>query len=115
MLKTVLEIFALCLAQGFSGMFFNDTAAVRGKLNAIGRFVPEVMRGATAQDDNLLFPEAYPGSRAHKPAFSSLRRFDGLDWLLWLTPLLVVGLLYYFYDLRLDTLLHALTEGSRMP
>jgi type VI secretion system protein ImpK len=115
MLKSVLEIFALCLAQGFTGMYFNDAAIIRDKLNAIGRFVPEVTSGLNARDGSLLFPAAYPASPARRPAFGNLRRFDGLDWLLWLTPLLAVGLLYYFYDMRLDTLLSVLTEGSRMP
>ncbi|MDR2801393.1 MAG: DotU family type IV/VI secretion system protein [Desulfovibrio sp.] len=115
MLKTVLEIFALCLAQGFSGMFFDDSAAIRAKLDAIGHFVPEVRRGMAARDADLLFPAAYPASPAAKPLFGSLRCFDGLDWLLWLTPILVVGFLYYFYDMHLNALLDALTQGSRMP
>jgi type VI secretion system protein ImpK len=115
MLNTVLEIFALCLTQGFSGMLFNDTAAIRDKLNAISRFVPEILDGLKAKDDSLFFPAAYPDAPARKPPFGNLRRFDGLDWLLWLTPLFVVGLLYYFYDMRLNALLNALTGGSRMP
>jgi type VI secretion system protein ImpK len=115
MLATVLEIFAVCLSLGFTGMLFHDRAAIRDKLSAIGRFVPPVLRGLTAGGNTLLFPAAYPALTPRKGLLTPLRRFDGLDWLLWLAPLLLAGLLYYFYDTRLDALLHALTGGGLTP
>jgi type VI secretion system protein ImpK len=111
-LETVLEIFAVCLSLGFTGMFFHDRAAIRDKLSAIGRFVPPVLRGLTAGETARLFPAAYPPSPSRKGLLTPLRRFDGLDWLLWLSPLLITGLLYYFYDTRLDEILHSLIGGA---
>ncbi|MDR2075873.1 MAG: DotU family type IV/VI secretion system protein [Desulfovibrio sp.] len=110
MLGIVLEVFALCLSRGFTGMYFNDAAAREGKLAAIARFVPAVANGVG--ENQRLFPAAYPASPARKNPLNRLRRFDGLDWLLWLIPPLVTGLLYLVYDLRLDALLTLFTEGS---
>jgi type VI secretion system protein ImpK len=114
MLRAVLEIFAICLTRGFTGMFFNDRAAIRDRLTAIGRFVPELARALAAEDAARLFPAAYPDAPSRRNPLNRLRRFDGLDWLLWLAPPLVVAGLSYVYKARLDALLGALAEG-RVP
>ncbi|MDR1777095.1 MAG: DotU family type IV/VI secretion system protein [Desulfovibrio sp.] len=117
-LKSVLEVFALCLARGFTGMLFDDEAAIRAKLLKIGNFVPAVMRGLTIADGAPLFPEAYPETPSRKAPLNLMRRYDALDWLLWLAPLLATGILYFVYDTRLNTLLDALktlAEGSIPP
>ncbi|MDR2801271.1 MAG: DotU family type IV/VI secretion system protein, partial [Desulfovibrio sp.] len=111
MLRTVLEIFALCLSQGFTGMLFNDRAAIRGKLAAISRFIPTLAQTPAEGQAARLFPEAYPAAPARRNPLNSLRRFDRLDWLLWLAPLLVTAILYHMFNTRLDALLDALTEG----
>jgi type VI protein secretion system component VasF len=114
MLRTVLEIFALCLAQGFSGMYFSDAKAISDKLTAISRFVPELALSLATKNSPRLFPEAYPEAPASRNPLNRLRSFDWLDWLLWLTPPLLIGLLYHLYDERLQALLEALT-GSQRP
>ncbi|MDR2055481.1 MAG: DotU family type IV/VI secretion system protein [Desulfovibrio sp.] len=112
-LAAVLEVFALCLSQGFTGMLFDDAAAIRERLDKIGRFVPSVGHGLNARDGARLFPAAYPRAPARKDPLNRLRRFDALDWLLWIAPPAAVAALYYVYNLRLDALYDALT--GRIP
>jgi type VI secretion system protein ImpK len=114
-LTAVLEVFALCLSQGFTGMLFNDEAAIRARLDKIGQFVPVVRHGLNAQDGARLFPAAYPQAPARKDPLNRLRRFDAFDWLLWLVPPLAVAALYHAYNLRLDALYNALVGGDPLP
>jgi type VI secretion system protein ImpK len=114
-LTTVLEVFALCLSQGFTGMFFNDEAAIREKLAKIGEFAPTVRHGLGTLDGARLFPAAYAQDPARKDPLNRLRRFDSLDWLLWIVPPLAVAMLYYVYNLRLDALSDTLTGGIPLP
>lgn len=114
-LTAVLEVFALCLSQGFTGMFFDDDAAIWKRLAKIGQFVPAVGRGLNAQDGARLFSAAYPQVPARKDPLNRLRRFDALDWLLWVMPPLAAAVLYHVYNLRLDALYNALTGGGTPP
>jgi type VI secretion system protein ImpK len=114
-LAAVLEVFALCLSQGFTGMLFNDEAAIRARLDKIGQFVPVVRHGLNALDGARLFPAAYPRAPARKDPLNRLRRFDALDWLLWIVPPLAVAVLYHVYDLRLDAFYNALAGGVPLP
>jgi hypothetical protein len=114
-LKTVLEIFALCLVQGFTGMLFDDAAAINAKLAKIGRFVPLLGLGRERKPGAEFFPLVRADAAARKNSFAGLLRHDFLDWLLWLTPPLAAGLIYYLYDLRLNALLEAFTKGNGLP
>jgi type VI secretion system protein ImpK len=114
-LRAVLEIFALCLAQGFTGMYFHDEGAVRRRLDRIGNIVPAVAGIRESGDGRPLFPAAYPTNAPRRKTFDLLRRFDLLDWLLWLTPPATTAILYHLCDARLDNLLNALLQGSKLP
>jgi hypothetical protein len=114
-LKTVLEIFALCLVQGFTGMLFDDDAAINAKLAKIGRFVPLLGLGRELKPGAEFFPVVRADAAARKNSFAGLLRHDFLDWLLWLTPPLAAGLMYYLYDSRLNALLEAFTKGNGLP
>jgi hypothetical protein len=114
-MQTVLEIFALCLAQGFTGRLFGNAAAITGKLLKIGRFVPPLKLGQELETGAAIFPADRTAAPLRKNSFAGLRRYDLLDFLLWLTPPLVTGLTYYLYDSRLNLLLEAFTKGNGLP
>ncbi|MDR1241856.1 MAG: DotU family type IV/VI secretion system protein [Deltaproteobacteria bacterium] len=114
-LQTVLEIFALCLTQGFTGRLFGNAAAITEKLVKIGRFVPPLKLGQELETSAEGFPAARTAASLRKNSFAGLRRYDFLDVLLWLTPPLVTGLAYYLYDSRLNLLLEAFTKGNGLP
>jgi type VI protein secretion system component VasF len=112
-LSAVLEVFALCLAQGFTGMFYDNPGAIRERLDKIGRFVPAVNRRA----EPIFFA---PAEKVEKPralwnGAGLIRRFDLLDLLLWIIPPVVTLLLYYLCRTRLDRLLQAFLQGSALP
>ncbi|MCL1916659.1 MAG: DotU family type IV/VI secretion system protein [Desulfovibrionaceae bacterium] len=111
-LCAVLEIYALCLAQGFTGMFYDDPEAVRNRLDKIGRFVPAVHRRAAP-----FFFEPAEKAEARKPLWSRadlIRRFDPLDLALWSVPPVLTLLLYYVCQTRLDRLLRIFLQGSAL-
>ncbi|MDR0826965.1 MAG: DotU family type IV/VI secretion system protein [Desulfovibrio sp.] len=110
-LAATLEVFALCLMHGFTGMYFQDNQPLRNRLERIARIVPSVGLGlAPLEQHSGLFVDA------HKPAprrrLNMLRRIDVLDCLLWLAPPLVVALLYNLCETRLNLLLNALSQGG---
>ncbi len=112
-LCAVLEIFALCLAQGFTGMFYNDPAAIRERLEAIGHFVPAVRHRA---DPFFFSPvETVVKRGTWRKTIDLLRRFDLLDWLLWIVPPAVTALLYLFCETRLDQLLQPFLQAGALP
>ena len=105
-LGAVLEMFALCLAQGFTGMYYNKPAVITERLNAIGRFVPAV---GHRSEPFVLIPAEATGERTSlrpplRRVLDLFRRFDPLDWLLWLIPPLLTLLLYRVCETRLDQL-----------
>jgi type VI protein secretion system component VasF len=110
-LEQLLEIFALCLAQGFTGMYFHDPNTVRSYLRKIGQLVPSVDAGKPAADDSLFFPA---GVKPCAPS-SLLLRFDLLDWLLWLAPLGTTAAIHYLCGNRLDDMLAGLLQRSALP
>jgi type VI protein secretion system component VasF len=109
-LLAALEIFALCLAQGFSGMLYGDPAAIRGKLDKIGRFVPAV----AGRGEPFLFVPAGKAEKrgALRRTADLFRRFDLLDWALWIAPPVLTGLFYRACEIRLDQILQPLLQGS---
>ena len=112
-LHAILEIFALCLAQGFTGMFYDDPKAIRDRLDKIGRFVPAVNRRAAPF---FFAPADKTGKRRPMRHGADLvRRFDLLDLGLWLVPPVLTLLLYYVCQIRLDRLLHTFLQGSTLP
>ncbi|MDR1686147.1 MAG: DotU family type IV/VI secretion system protein [Desulfovibrio sp.] len=109
--EQLLEIFALCLAQGFTGMYFHDPDTVRSYLRKIGQLAPSVGTGAPSGDKALFSP----AGAAPRASSSLLLRFDLLDWLLWLTPLGITAAIYYLCGSRLDDMLAGLLQRSTLP
>jgi type VI protein secretion system component VasF len=110
-LEQLLEIFALCLAQGFTGMYFHDPNTVRSYLRKIGQLVPSVDAGKPSADDSLFSPA---GVKPRAPS-SLLLRFDLLDWLLWLAPLGITAAIHHLCGNRLDDMLAGLLQRSTLP
>lgn len=109
--RAVLEVFALCLAQGFTGMFYGDPSAIRDRLERIGRLVPAVAR----RDASFPLPVEKKRERRPLRAVADLfRRFDPLDWLLWLIPPALTALFYLACETRLDELLEPFLQGSAL-
>ncbi|MDR3176377.1 MAG: DotU family type IV/VI secretion system protein [Desulfovibrio sp.] len=109
-LHAVLEIFALCLAQGFTGMCYGNPEAVRERLDKIGHFVPAVRHRAEP-------PFLAPAGKAEEQgllrrAADMFRRFDTLDWILWIIPPVLTALLYRVCEMRLDQLLQPFLQGN---
>jgi type VI protein secretion system component VasF len=112
-LHATLEIFALCLAQGFTGMFYGDPAAVCGKLDAIGRFIPAVARRA---EPFFLVTAGEAKTRGPlRRVADLLLRFDLLDWALWIAPPVLTALFYRACETRLDRLLQPFLQGGGLP
>lgn len=109
-LHAVLEIFALCLAQGFTGMFYDSPAAIQDRLDKIGRFVPAV--GRRAEPFFLARPAKTEERKPLRRITDLFRRFDPLDWGLWLVPPVLTALLYYVCETRLDRMLEPLLSGG---
>ena len=107
-LRAVLEIFALCLAHGFTGMLYGDQAAVRGKLEQIGRFIP----GLTAEAPFFVPDEKAKELKPLRKATAIFRRFDPLDLMLWLIPPALTALFYRACEERLDQLLQSFLRGG---
>lgn len=112
-LYPVLEIFALCLAQGFTGMFYNNREAIQSRLDAIGRFVPAVKRRAEPFSFSPAGNVEKQGSL--RRATDLIRRFDLLDVALWILPPALTALLYVICKTRLDELLQAFLHGNALP
>jgi hypothetical protein len=108
-LYAVLEIFALCLARGFTGMFYGDPAAARDKLEQIGRFIPAV---DPAEPFFFVPVEKAEERRPLRTATDLIRRFDPLDLALWLVPLALTALFYRACGTRLDQLLKYFLQSS---
>jgi type VI protein secretion system component VasF len=106
-LEATLEIFALCLAQGFTGMLYDDVPALNAKLDSLGRFVPEL---AARRAPPLLAPIGKSGRP--KRARNALSRFDLLDAFLWITPVVLTALLYLLCQSRLDAALRPFLQGG---
>ncbi|MDR2669770.1 MAG: DotU family type IV/VI secretion system protein [Desulfovibrio sp.] len=107
----LLEIFALCLAQGFTGMYFHDPDTVSSYLRKIGQTAPSVSTGRPPADNSLFFP----ASGAPRTPASLLQRFDLLDWLLWLAPLGITAAIHHLCGSRLDGMLTGLLQRSTLP
>ena len=111
-LHAVLEIFALCLAQGFTGMLYDRPEGIRDRLNTIGRFVPAVRNRA---EPLFLTPPAKSGKQSSLRRVSGLlQRFDLLDWVLWIVPPVLTALLYHIFKAQLDQLLQPFLQGSAL-
>jgi type VI secretion system protein ImpK len=110
-LENLLEIFALCLAQGFTGMYFNDPDTVRSYLRKIGERIPSVGASRPQMDNALSFPVA----GAPRAPSSLLLRFDLLDWMLWLAPLGITAAIHHLCGSRLDGMLTGLLQRSTLP
>lgn len=108
--RDVLEVFAMCLAQGFTGMHFLDERAISLRLARIGAIVPAVV--SIRDKGTPLFPAAYPDHSGRHAPLETMRRFDGTDWMLWLLPPLVTGLVYLACTTHLDAVLNALVQGG---
>jgi type VI protein secretion system component VasF len=106
-LEATLEIFALCLAQGFTGMLYDDVPALNAKLDRLARFVPAL---AARQAPPSLSPT---GKSQHAGrARNALRRFDLLDVFFWIAPIALTALLYLLCQTRLDEALRPFLQGG---
>lgn len=117
-LTAALEVFALCLSQGFTGMHFQNPAAVRQKLRALARLLPdleEMLSANERENGRPLFFAARPEGAAPRRRDLFRLRFDALDWLLWLLPPLVLAVLYHVYASRLDALVEIIFAGKIAP
>jgi Uncharacterized protein conserved in bacteria len=112
-LCATLEVFALCLAQGFTGMLYATPAAIREQLERIGRFVPSV----SGCPEPFFCPPDHPVKepRSLGRASNLFRRFDLLDWTLWLIPPALTMLLFYVCDDRLDQMIQPFLQGGTLP
>ena len=112
-LRACLELFALCLAQGFAGMYYAEPAKISAKLRAIGDYAPSV---ATQGKFFSLAPLQEPHELPSRPKASKfLMRFDLLDVLLWVLPPALTLILYTLCSHRLDQLILPILYGGPQP
>ena len=112
-LRACLELFALCLAQGFTGMYYAEPAKISAKLRAIGAYVPSV---ATQDEFFSLAPPQQSHELPSRPKASNLvMRFDLLDVLLWAVPPALTLILYTLCSHRLDQIILPILHGGPQP
>ena len=109
-LTGTLEVFALCLAQGFTGMYFHNLPAIRERLRAIARLTPE-LRDAAWDEGQTLF-SVIPAEAPRRKRNTFFLRFDLLDCLLWLAPPAVLAVLFQVYSSRLTALVDLIFKGK---
>lgn len=108
-LHAVLEIYALCLAQGFTGMLYGNPAAIQEKLDRIGHFILAVKQ----RGEPFFTPPPPPKDHnAGRHLSDIIGRFDLLDCLLWLIPPLVTIVVYKLLESRINTLLQPFLQGG---
>ena len=112
-LHATLEIFALCLAQGFTGMYYGDPVVIQQKLQALGKHVPAVARCR----EPFFSVEPVPVNEKNSLARTSgsWKRFDLLDLLLWTIPPALTIFLYHLCSSRLDQLILPFLQGGPHP
>ncbi len=93
--KEVLEVFALCLALGYSGMYFSDPD--RGRLERLRKDCVARILGRQEESVAAAFPQAYGSAVAPKGCKGFGRVFDPMAIVFALLPLFVVAGMYFAY------------------
>jgi type VI protein secretion system component VasF len=106
-LTATLEVFALCLAQGYTGMNYADIPALKATLENTRRALPDMA------DPLALDPLAANGKGVHRQhrVRNAMLRFDMLDVVLWVAPFVLTAVLYMFCRSRLDQALRPFLQG----
>ena len=112
-LHTALEIFALCLAQGFTGMYYGNQATIQQKLQALGKLVPAVAR--CREPFFAVEPVQIKEKSSLARTTGHWKRFDLLDLLLWTIPPALTIFLYHLCSSRLDQLILPFLHGGPQP
>ncbi|MFW5899578.1 MAG: DotU family type IV/VI secretion system protein [Desulfovermiculus sp.] len=104
----VVEVYAACLALGFTGRYFQDTA--RQELEAIKNRCLHSLSGA---DPTRTLGQLFPG--AYAPSAEKHRRWHGIlsPGLAALTavPLITLAVMYLLYDSMLADMMHRLMSA----
>ncbi len=108
-LIAVLEVYALCLNQGFEGMYYNQPEVIESYLQKIGMVVPTVNHNLHRMF--FFVPQKTAEKRKPKKYKKLLKKFDVLDYILWLIPAVGVIVFYFILDQRLDSLLSTFLQG----
>ena len=94
-------------------MAVQSSRPLDGRTVLVRQIVPAVGRHA---DPFFQPPETRPRPKSLLRRLSDLfRRFDILDWLLWIIPPLLTLLLYRICETQLDRLIQPLLQGSLLP
>lgn len=93
--KEVLEVFALCLALGYTGMYFSD--ADRSRLERLRKHCVARILGRQEEGGGAFFPQAYGSGAPPKERKGFGRVFDPMAIVFALLPLLVVAGMYFAY------------------
>lgn len=91
----VLEVFALCLALGYTGMYFSE--ADRGRLDQLRQDCVLRVVGKQASGVLSAFPQAYGSPKNLQHAAGHGRVFDPLEIVFALLPLLILTGIYFAY------------------
>ncbi len=111
-MQTCLTVFALCLAQGFTGMYYNNPQEIQTRYNALALFIPAI---STNQEYTLqpITPERLTkGKKVLRTQSNFFKRFDLLDVFFWCIPVVCTALFYILCKYRLDLLLVAFLQGN---
>ena len=112
-LQATLEVFALCLAQGFTGMYYGEPEKIHQTIQNIGKHVPSV---ASCEQPFFFVPQVQVREKGSLSRVSGAwNRFDLLDLLLWSTPPALTILLYHICNARLDQLILPFLQGGPKP
>lgn len=90
----VLEVYTLCLALGYTGMYFSESDQGR-----LGTLRQDCIRRIVGKQGGSLsaFPQAYGSGKGARPIAGYGRVFDPLSILFFLLPVLVVTGMYFVY------------------
>ncbi len=105
----VLEVYALCLNQGFEGMYYNQPEVIESYLQKIGMVVPTVNHNL----HSMFFFEPQKAAQRRKPqkVKNFFKKFDVLDYILWVIPALSLVIFYFVLNEKLNNLLTTFLQG----
>ncbi len=112
-LLSCLSLFALCLAQGFTGKYYDEPQKIRQKLDEIGELIPLV---GHRNSPFFLHLEEKGLQKPQNTFFAHFfRRFDFLDIALWSLPPLVLIALYTAYSSQIAAFFQSLLPELPLP
>jgi len=104
--RDVREVYFLCLAMGFAGQYCNegdDYLLAQLKTSNLKVLAGGSM-GVPALDQVQLFPEAYPDDQQRQPSGIQARRFSLATFMSILTPLILLGGMFFIYQFVLNNI-----------